>query len=64
MSEKSPQTQQWISLAEAAERCGVNYRTIRRYVGTGRLKAVRIGPRLLKVRPSDVDALMKPIGGE
>jgi len=52
-----------IGLQEAADRCGVCYRTIRRYVAEGRLNAVRIGPRLLKVDAAAVDALQKPVGG-
>lgn len=51
-----------IGLTEAADRCGVCYRTIRRYVADGRLKAVRVGPRLLKVDAADVDALKTPVG--
>lgn len=52
-----------IGLTEAAERCGVSYRTIRRYIAAGRLDAVRIGPRLLKVDAAAVEALMRPVGG-
>jgi len=52
-----------IGLSEAADRCGVCYRTIRRYIAQGRLDAVRVGPRLLKVKPADVDALKTAVGG-
>lgn len=52
-----------IGLQEAAERCGLSYKTIRRYIGSGRLKAVRVGPRLIKVDAADVDALVRPYGG-
>jgi excisionase family DNA binding protein len=52
-----------IGLQEAANRCDVCYRTIRRWVSTGRLDAVRVGPRLLKVDAAAVDALMQPVGG-
>jgi excisionase family DNA binding protein len=52
-----------IGLQEAADRCGMSYRTIRRYVADGRLNAVRIGPRLLKVDAAAVDSLMRPVGG-
>lgn len=52
-----------IGLVEAAERCGVHYRTIRRWISAGDLNAVRVGRRLLKVDVADVDALMRPIGG-
>ena len=56
-------TPELIGLQEAADRCGVHYRTIRRYVSSGRLSAVRVGPRLLKVDVADVDALKRPVGG-
>ncbi|BBY52947.1 excisionase family DNA-binding protein [Mycobacterium koreense] len=52
-----------IGLNEAAERCGVHYRTIRRWVSAGHLEAVRVGPRLLKVDADKLDALMRPVGG-
>lgn len=52
-----------IGLTEAANRCGVHYRTIRRWVASGRLKAVRVGPRLLKVDAAQLDAMMQPLGG-
>ncbi len=50
-----------VGIAEAAEMCNVHYRTIRRYIASGRLDAVRVGPRLLKVRRSDLEELMAPV---
>ncbi|WP_324667191.1 Gene 36 protein (Gp36), probable excisionase [Mycobacterium canetti] len=52
-----------ISLQDAADRCGVNYRTMRRYIAAGRLQAVRVGPRLLKVDAAELDSLLQPVGG-
>jgi excisionase family DNA binding protein len=52
-----------MGLPEAADYCGVGYRTIRRWINAGRLDAVRIGPRLLFVKAADCDALMAPVGG-
>lgn len=52
-----------IGLQEAADRTGLSYRTIRRYIASGQLNAVRVGPRLLKVDAADVDKLMRPVGG-
>lgn len=52
-----------IGLPEAAERCGVHYRTMRRWVSEGRISAVRVGPKLLKVDAADLAALLQPTGG-
>lgn len=51
------------SLAVAAEIANVHPRTLRRYVASGRLRAYRVGPRLLKVDLADVEALFVPVGG-
>lgn len=48
------------SLAEAAKRTHVSVRTLRRWIAQGRLNAYRAGPRLLRIDPDDVDAMMKP----
>lgn len=52
----------FISLAEAADRIGVSTRTLRRYVAAGTIKAHRVGPRLLKIDPDDLNALYAPVG--
>lgn len=52
-----------ISLNEAAARLGVNYRTIRRWIAAGRIDAVRVGPRLLKIDAAQLDRVMRPVGG-
>ncbi len=52
-----------IGLQEAAERCDVSYRSIRRWIAAGRLNAVRVGPRLLKVDVAELEAVVTPVGG-
>jgi len=52
-----------ISLTQAAESLDVNPRTIRRWIAAGRLPAYRVGPRLVKVDPADLAALVRPCGG-
>lgn len=45
-----------IGLPEAADRCNVHYRTFRRWIAEGRIRAIRVGPKLLKVDIADLDA--------
>jgi excisionase family DNA binding protein len=49
------------STAEAAERAGVNRRTILRYVARGQLTGYRVGPKLVKVDLDEVEALFRRI---
>ncbi len=51
-----------LSPAESAEYIGVSTRTIRNYIARGVLPASRPkGSRLVRIRRSDLDALMRPI---
>lgn len=52
----------YATTAEVADRLQVSTRTIRRYIADGTLKAVRIGPRLVRVDVASVDALARPLG--
>lgn len=49
-----------VSLNAAAETLGVNPRTLRRRIADGSLPAYRVG-RLVKVKPEDLQALVRPI---
>lgn len=51
------------SLANAATYADLSQRTLRRYVAAGRLRAYRVGPRLLKVDLDDLDTILTPVGG-
>jgi excisionase family DNA binding protein len=48
-----------LERGEAAERLHVSVRTVRRYGKVGRLKDVRIGPRLVRVTEESVEALIR-----
>lgn len=48
-----------VTVAEAARYKGVHDRTIRRWIWEGRLPAERVGPRLLRIKVADLDALGK-----
>jgi excisionase family DNA binding protein len=48
-----------LDLEQAAELLRVNPRTIRRYIESGRLPGYRAGPRVLRVKRSDLAALFE-----
>ena len=47
----------WVTVDEVAEALGVHRRTVRRWIERGDLPAHRVGPRLLRVRVEDLEAL-------
>lgn len=47
----------------AAEYCGVDECTIRRWIRSGELKANRVGPKLIKIDRVELDKIIEPIGG-
>lgn len=49
-----------ISIAEAAEYLGVNERTVRNMLTDGRLKAHTLGPRIVRIRLSDINKALTP----
>jgi excisionase family DNA binding protein len=51
----------YAALSEAADWYGVSERTIRRRISEGRLAAVRVGPRVIRVRLDDLETLGDPI---
>lgn len=50
-----------LSIAEAAHRKNVSAKTIRRWIADGRLPAERVGPRLIRIHPEDLDAIGRRI---
>lgn len=54
----TPQT--YETLAQAAERTGVSVLTLRRMIAEHKLCGYTIGRRILRVKPEDVDALLRP----
>jgi excisionase family DNA binding protein len=52
-----------LSVAEAAEYLGVNPMTVRNMLTDGRLKACTLGPRILRIRLSDIESALQPYGG-
>lgn len=61
MPTSSPSSDNLISLALAADRCGVQPKTLRRWIAEGRLTGYRMGPKLLRVDTAELDRLAAPI---
>lgn len=51
-----------LTIDEAAEYVGVSPSTIRRAIARGEIPARRIGPRLVRLRMSDLDRWGDPLG--
>jgi excisionase family DNA binding protein len=50
-----------MSLQDVADYLGLTTRTVRQMVSDGRLKAYRLGPRVIRFRRSEVDSALEPI---
>ncbi len=46
-----------LSIAQAADRVGVHYQTIRNWINDGRLPVTRFGPRIVRIDPAHLDAM-------
>ena len=53
-------TDRFISIADAAAYLGVSVRTIRNMLTDGRLTARKLGPQIVRIRLSDIDAALQP----
>ena len=51
----------FATITEAADHLRCSTKTVRRYIATGRLAAFRVGPRMLRIETSDLDALIRAI---
>ena len=55
------QNTRYATVKAAAKHWNVSTRTIRRRIAEGKLKAVRVGPRSIRVAVEDVEQLGEPI---
>ncbi len=51
----------FLTIEAAADALDVHPRTLRRRISEGRLKAYRVGPRQIRIKVADLDALLAPI---
>ena len=52
---------EWLTLRDTAERLQISEKSVRRWIADGRLKGVRIGPRMIRVDAASVAALAQPL---
>jgi excisionase family DNA binding protein len=52
-----------LTIAQAAEILGVHHITVRRYLARGILRGYRVGPRNIRIRAADLDAVRTPLSG-
>lgn len=53
--------QRLTTISRAAEQLDVSTKTIRRYIGQGRLTAYRVGDHMIRLDPDEVEGLLRPI---
>jgi excisionase family DNA binding protein len=53
----------FISVQEAADYLNANTRTIRVALTDGRLRGYNLGPRVLRIKLSELEAALTPYGG-
>ena len=51
---------QWGTVSGLATKYGCHPNTIRNWIQSGKLSATRFGPRMIRVRESDLQDLLKP----
>jgi len=56
-----PTRRHYESVSEAAARVGVSTKTVRRWIASGQPAGYRVGPRILRVDPNDVDKMLRLI---
>lgn len=60
-------TSEWVTVPEAADHFAISPDTIRRMITRGEIEGLRFGPRLIRVRITDIAAAGRPltfIGGD
>ena len=52
---------QWMTQRDVARTCHVTVITVRTWIADGRLPAYRLGPKMIRIKRSDVNALLSPL---
>ena len=58
----TPETrgEEWGTVSSLAAKYGCHQNTIRNWIHTGKLTATRFGPRMIRIRETDLQLLLKP----
>lgn len=51
-----------MTVADVAACFGITTRTVHMWIAKGRLRAYRVGPKLIRFRRDEIDALLQPFG--
>ncbi|WP_164745256.1 helix-turn-helix domain-containing protein [Georgenia faecalis] len=51
----------FLSVSEVADELNVTERFVRKLIAQGDLNAVRVGSRLVRIRRTDLDAVLRPM---
>lgn len=52
-----------MSISDVAAYLAVTTRTVQQMIADGRLRAYRLGPRIVRLRRDDIDGALQPYGG-
>jgi excisionase family DNA binding protein len=56
---RSEDKEQFLTTHEIAEILRVHQRTVQRWISSNRLKAMKVGPKILRVRKQDFDEFLE-----
>ncbi len=56
----APTRSRFLTVAQAADELAVTERFIRKLIAQGDLRAVKVGSRLVRIRRTDLDDLLRP----
>jgi excisionase family DNA binding protein len=57
---ETPPRRQWLTYPEAAELCTLSVRSLKRLTAAGKLRCYVVGGKVLRLKASDVEALIVP----
>jgi excisionase family DNA binding protein len=57
------QARAFVGIPEAAVYLDADHKTVRRLISRGKLRAYRLGTRDIKIRVTDLESVLTPIGG-